>query len=225
MDEKLRVLASVNIQDGELVKFKMLEDFSSVIKAKDLKHIRFTNMQNWLEVRGGKLYLPTMFIQSNAVNLTVRGEHSFDHDIDYGIKVNAGQVLLSKLKKHDPLLKPQKAKKKGWFDLYYAITGTLDEYDIKTSKRQVQKDFEKSERRKQEIKRLLEKEFSSIKTVKTENWRDKAPIPEYDEVEETDDYLDEIKTKSNSTSSKTIPEYDDNDEGDDELLEFDEGGK
>ena len=43
--DKLHVLAEVNIADGELVRFKLLETFSEYVKIKDLRHIKFTNLQ------------------------------------------------------------------------------------------------------------------------------------------------------------------------------------
>ncbi len=194
LDEKLRVLAGISIKDGELRRFKMLEEFSNYINVKDLRNIKLVNMQNWLEVRKGKIYLPVMFIQSNALNLTMSGEHSFEHDMDYALKINAGQVLFNKFKKHDPRLKPQKAKKKGWFNLYYRITGNLDDYDTRSSKRQVQQAFVNSDRHKKEIRRILEKEFGAIQLLNNEpeSWRDVGPIPEYEEEDGNLEYLDEI---------------------------------
>ncbi len=186
LDEKLRVFAGVSITDGELIRLKMLEDFSAFVKIKDLRHIKFTNMQNWFEVSKGKLNMPVMFIQSNALNMMLSGEHSFEHDIDYNIQVNAGQVLWNKFKLHDPKLRPHKAQKKGWFNLYYKIDGTLDDYDMRNSKREVQVDFIRSEHRKREVRKQLEKEFGKIKLIDNEpaDWRDKKPIPEYPEANE-----------------------------------------
>ena len=39
-------------------------------------------MPNYLENKDQNLYLPAMLIQSNALNLTMSGTHSFDNDID-----------------------------------------------------------------------------------------------------------------------------------------------
>jgi len=204
--KKLRVLAGVSVKDGELIGFKMLEDFSTFVKIKDLRHIRFTNMENWLEIYKGNIILPKMFIQSNAVNLVVSGEHSFDHDIEYNLQVNAGQVLLNRFKKHDSSLKPNKAKKKGWFNLYYKIEGTLDEYDFRNSKKDVQKDFVVSEHRKKEIQKRLEKEFGAIKTLSNEAEiaRDKAPIPEYPEAQEEIRELEEMKRNDDDEMRASI---------------------
>ncbi len=160
---KLHVLAETNIQEGELNNFEMLESFSKFVKMKDLQNIRFTNTQNWMEIKKGTFYLPVMLIQNNAINLVISGEHTFDQEIDYNVKVNAGQVLVKKLFKKSGS-KPIKAKN-GWFNLYYKIKGTLDEYEMESAKKEVKADFERSERRKERIQRALKREFGQIESI------------------------------------------------------------
>ncbi|GJM31681.1 MAG: hypothetical protein DHS20C18_06820 [Saprospiraceae bacterium] len=189
-DDKLRVLAGIGIKEGELVGFKMLEDFSTFVNIRDLNHIKFTNLQNFLEVRKRRLTIPVMFIQSNAVNLTVSGEHSFDQEIEYNLKVNAGQVIMAKFKKHDPNLSPQKARRNGFFNLYYSILGTIDDYNFVSAKKRVKSDFELSEMRKRKIREALEKEFGIVELIdEPVDWRD---IPEMDTDFDpnNEDYLD-----------------------------------
>ena len=60
------------------------------------------------------------------------------NDISYSIKVNAGQVLAQRFKRYDPSLKPKPSRRNGWFNLYYAILGDIDDYNIKSAKRRVQ---------------------------------------------------------------------------------------
>ena len=173
--DKLHVMAGIGVHDGELLKFEMLEDFSAYVKMKDLQRIKFMNMENYLEVRKSRLHIPVMFIQSNAMNLTINGEHSFENEIKYNIKVNAGQVVASRFKKHDPKLKPQKARKKGFFNLHYQIFGTLEDYEFKSSKRNVRADFERSELRKREIRAALAEEFGRVNlSDEPEEWKDAA---------------------------------------------------
>lgn len=160
----LLVFAGIGIQNGELRDFELLDNLSSYVKVEDLRRIKFVNMQNYLEIKNGKLYLPAMFIQSSAMNLTVSGEHSFENEIDYNIKVNAGQVLATKFKKYNPGLEPIKAKG-GFVNLYFKVYGTVDEFDYKTAKREVKSDFEASERRKNEIKNALRQAFGSIDLI------------------------------------------------------------
>lgn len=171
--DKLRVLAGVAVRDGELRDFEMLESFSTFVKIKDLERIRFVDMQNFLEIRKQRLYLPAMFIRSNALNMTISGEHTFNNEIQYNIKVNAGQVLADRFKRYDPNLDPKPARRNGTFNLYYSILGTIDDYNIKSSRRRVKSDFEQSEIRKREIQRGLEQAFGSVQLIEEpEEWKD-----------------------------------------------------
>lgn len=189
--DKLRVLAGIGIKDGELKDFAMLEDFSTFVDVRDLRRIKFVNMQNFLEIQNRRLYLPVMFIRSNALNLTISGEHSFDQEIAYHIKVNAGQVIANRFQEHDPALKPKPAKQSGWFNLYYAILGTLEDYNITAAKKRVKSDFELSEVRKRDIRRALEQEFGIVELIEEpESWKD---IPEFNHDTydpEAEEYLD-----------------------------------
>ncbi len=186
LEDKLRVLAGLGIKDGALQDFAMLEDFSSFVNIRDLREIRFTNLQNFFEIRNRKLYLPVMFIQSNALNMTISGEHSFDQDIAYYVKVNAGQVMADRFRRHNPSLRPKPARRKGFFNLYYAILGNLDDYQFNSDKRRVRNDFQESEQRKRDIHFELERRFGTIIELVDEpvDWRD---IPEFEEDPDSDE--------------------------------------
>ncbi len=185
LDDKLRVLAGIGLQEGSLEDFSMLKQFSSFVNVKDLMNIKFTNLRNFLEYRRNKLYIPAMFIQSNAMNLTISGEHSYNNEMKYSIKVNASQVLANRFTRHDPSLKPLKARKQGFLNLYYTINGTVDDYEINSSKRGVKSDFELSNLRKREIQLALEEKFGVVELVEEPvEWRD---IPEYSGDVESDE--------------------------------------
>ncbi len=173
--DQLNVLADVRINEGELKDFEMLEAFSSFVKIKDLKRIKLVDLQNYLEIRKQTLYLPAMFIQSNALNLTISGEHTFENAFDYSLKVNAGQVLTNKFKKYDPSLRPVKARKKGFFNLHYSIFGTLEDYQFKSAKKEVKAEFDRSAYRKQQIELALNNAFQDGKQIKEPSeWLDEG---------------------------------------------------
>ncbi len=186
LEDKLHVIAGIGLTDGRLRDLELMESFSSYVNIQDLRDIRFNDLQNFLEVRNRRLYLPVMFVQSNALNMTVSGEHSFDQDIDYNIKVNAGQVLAAKFKRHDPNLAPKPARRDGFFNLYYVIDGTIDDYNISAAKREVKSDFELSELRKRQVRQALEEAFRQPIELIEEPlpWRD---IPEYEEDPNSDE--------------------------------------
>jgi hypothetical protein len=180
LPDQLKVLGGIGLKDGRLRGFKMLEDFSTFVNIRDLQEIRFTNLENFFEIRNSKLYLPVMFIQSNALNMTISGEHTFEQDISYYIKVNAGQVMADRFRRHNPKLRPKPARKNGFFNLYYAILGDIDNFNFVADKRRVLNDFEESDRRKRDIHYQLERKFGTVIELVEEplDWRD---IPEYEE--------------------------------------------
>lgn len=188
--DKLNVLADVNINDGELRDFELLYDYSDYIDIDELRRIKFTTLQNWLEIDNGRLYIPVMFIQSTAMNLTLSGEHTFEQDIDYYFKINAGQVLSQKLKNKDSLAEMVPTRRKDWFNLYVHLFGDIENYQYNMKAREVKTHFSKTDRRKESIKRKLMEEFGPIINLdEPVSWKD--DIPEYEEEEpEKIEYLD-----------------------------------
>ncbi|RMG88247.1 MAG: hypothetical protein D6714_01015 [Bacteroidetes bacterium] len=185
--DKLNIMGALGIRDGELRNFRLLDQFSNYVHLPDLRLIRFANLENWIEVRNGTIYLPAMFIQSNAMNLTMSGEHTFDNDINYYLQINAGQVVMNKLKKHDPGLSPIPAKKKGLFNLYFKVFGNLDDFDYKTDKSAVKDAFRRSEHLKREIKAQLLGAFGDVHVLHEEI----KDIPEWeDEPGDDEEYID-----------------------------------
>ena len=171
--ERLRVLAGIGIEEGELIDFELFKYFSTFIKIEDLEHVRFRDMQNWLEITKQRIYIPVMFIQSNALNLTMNGEYSFDYAYDFNIRVNAGQVAANRLKRHNPNLVPLPSKRKGWFNLYYKVYGKDDDFEYEMANREVKRDFERSERRKNQIRESLINEFQNVVLVREpKDWGD-----------------------------------------------------
>ena len=158
--EKLRVLADLDIKDGELNDFGMLENFAFALKAGDLDRVRFTRLQNFFEITEQTIYIPTMFVQSSALNLELSGSHTFNNYLDYFLKVNAGQAIANKIKRHNRNLDMLPSRRNGFFNLYYTVEGPLETFAVENDKRAVKNDFRRSEFRKERIRKELERYFS-----------------------------------------------------------------
>ncbi|NJB86253.1 hypothetical protein GGR26_002021 [Lewinella marina] len=157
---RLAALAGLEILDGELRDFEMLENFAFALKSGDLERVRFTRLANFIEIADRTVYLPAMLIQSSAINLTLSGSHTFDQQLEYYIKVNAGQVIANKISRHDDDLEVLPARN-GLFNLYYTIRGPLESYVVETDKSAVKDDFRRSEYRRERIRRTLEERFQT----------------------------------------------------------------
>ena len=158
--EKLHVLALVDITNGELHDFAMLENFAFALKAGDLERVRFTRLRNYFEIVDETLYIPRMFIQSSAANFELSGSHTFEQYLDYFIKVNAGQAIKNKIKRHDDELEILPARRNGFFNLYYTVRGPLETFEVASDKRKVKDDFRRSEYRKKRVQEQLQELFA-----------------------------------------------------------------
>jgi hypothetical protein len=191
LTDKLHILGDVGLSNGELVGLKMLYDFSDYVKIEDLRRIKFTNIHNYMEVKKSKLFMPAMFVQSNAMNLALSGTHTFDNKIDYNIKVNAGQIVLNKFKKHNSKLRPQKAKKNGWFNLYYRIYGPMETFAYESDKRRVSQQLDASGTRKRKIQKELIKHFGNIVSIEEPtDWKDVIPDMEEEAGDDEVEFID-----------------------------------
>ncbi|MEL6392499.1 MAG: AsmA-like C-terminal region-containing protein, partial [Bacteroidota bacterium] len=160
--DRLHILAGIGIYDGELRNFEMLENFAAFLKTRDLERVRFSQLENYLEIKNGSVSIPTMFIQSSAMNMTISGDHTFENYIDYNIKVNASQVLANKIGRHDSDLSLLRARRNGFFNMYFKIFGPLDTFTYERAKREVKSDFRRSEAHRQAIRESLERRFGTV---------------------------------------------------------------
>lgn len=170
--DKLYALADVTITNGEIVDFELFTDFSKFVKIEDLKNVKFTETRNQLEFKDGRLTIPAMFIQNNAVNMTIAGWQDFDLDFEYNIKINAGQTIANKFKRFNPKRKAIKAKRDGWFNIYVHVFGDVNDYDFEYSKATVEAAFEADMNRKfQQIQNDILTEFQKNALEEPEDWQ------------------------------------------------------
>jgi hypothetical protein len=177
LNDRIHVLAGLMMTDGELVGFDMLEQFSTYVHADDLKRVKFQRLDNFIEVRKGNVYIPAMFIQSNAANFVVNGVHTLDNRILYNLKINAGQVLSNKMKKHNPALAPLPARKEGTFNMHFSISGTTEDFTYGMNRVSVESSFEQSAEMRLRIRDELREVFGeSVDLIEPPEWE---TIPEY----------------------------------------------
>lgn len=169
---------AISIKDGQLRNLKTLEDFGDYVHVEDLRDIRFNELKNYLKIEDGKVYLPVMFIQSSAMNLSISGVHSFDQHILYNMKLNAGQALTNKLKKTDFRKDFKSAKKSGWINLYFVLEGTTSDVKYQQYRAAVISGFEQSAAMKEALRKDLVDHFGyeEVYWVEPNEWED---IPEY----------------------------------------------
>ena len=93
--------------NGEIIENKLLYNIPKEIESnkiidlfvnldlfeKRLHHIKFDTISNHLIVKNKVVTIPRMAIKSTALNIGVKGTHSFDNDMDYYLNFNLNSVL------------------------------------------------------------------------------------------------------------------------------------
>jgi hypothetical protein len=164
---KLYTLADIRVVNGELTNFEPLIELQDYLKEEwklnyDFSKLKFQTIQNKIEIANERIDIPEMDIASNSINLKVSGWHSFNHDIEYLLKIKHSEIF--------------KVKRQNVVDTKYGVIeddgksatlpllmhGNVDDpqfsYDFSTKKEIIHKNIKEE---KKEIKNALEKERAS----------------------------------------------------------------
>ncbi|MFH1004662.1 MAG: AsmA-like C-terminal region-containing protein [Bacteroidota bacterium] len=155
------------IEKGELIQFKPMKNLSRFIEVSELEHIKFSTLQNQIEIKEQKIFIPKMDIHSSAMDITLSGVHTFNNDIDYRIKVLLSELLSKKARKAKKeneefgVVEDDKSEK---MNLFLSMTGTVNnpiiKYDRQGVKEKMKQDIALE---KQTLKQILKDEFGWFK--------------------------------------------------------------
>jgi uncharacterized protein involved in outer membrane biogenesis len=182
------------INRGELIAFEPLEPLSKYIALDELRHVKFSQLKNTVEIRNEKIYIPTMDIQSTALSLSASGIHSFDNEIEYHIKLLLSDLLARKAKRARKEVEEfgeVEDDGSGKTSLFIAMKGNLENpsivFDGKGAREKIKTDIA---REKQSMKQLLHEEFGLFKRDTTRS---------------------KVKKEGEKKKSKVLIDFDDND--------------
>jgi uncharacterized protein involved in outer membrane biogenesis len=108
--ERLHMLMDIGIANGQLTGLESLQEVAKYIKsnkliapfvdedafAEKMKDIRFSNLENVIEIKNQKIIIPTMAVKSSVLDISASGVHGFDNSIDYTIGFRLRDVLVRK---------------------------------------------------------------------------------------------------------------------------------
>jgi hypothetical protein len=183
----LIVEGKYSLKDGELVNFDPVKELSSYIELSELENIKFSNLENEFFIRNNILTIPQMDIKSSAADLSINGNHNFNGDYEYHVKILLSEILSRKKRNNkktgnastDFGIVEDDGLGRTSLLLKLAQTGNNVKvsYDIAAAKGAIKKDF-KTE--KQNLKTILNEEYGWFRkdtVVKTQT-RQPSPTPQ-----------------------------------------------
>ena len=172
-----------------------MKNLSRFVEVSELDDIKFANLQNQIEIKEQKIFIPKMNLESSAMNVTLSGTHSFKNEIDYHFKVLLSDILFQKArkaKKENEEFGVVEDDKEGKTSLFISMTGTVDnpviKYDRQGAKQNLKANMVEE---KQTLKQILKEEFGLFKKDTSLKKKDKPKedgkfIINWDEDEKKD---------------------------------------
>jgi len=168
-EEKLFIIADLNIQQGELINFEPLIDLMGFVKMKKMKNVIFDKIENILIIKNRKIIIPTMNLNSNAFSISVAGEHTFDNNLNYNLRVNLTDLFFGRNHRDKNEYVDGEDDLKGGLNLYVIMYGNGDNIKYKFDKVALRKNFKnKYENQRKEVKEILKKENQNPKNTEEE---------------------------------------------------------
>tara|TARA_B100001057_G_scaffold62114_1_gene55439 strand:+ start:531 stop:3023 length:2493 start_codon:yes stop_codon:yes gene_type:complete len=99
INDHLYSFIDIKINNGELLDFEPLMMMSDYISVEELKRIKFSTLENQIEIKNNLIDIPFMEIHSTAIDIAGSGTHSFDNVIDYEFKILLNEILGNKFKR------------------------------------------------------------------------------------------------------------------------------
>lgn len=89
----METLASVRVENGRLLNYAPMVALGRFIRTGDLDNISFSTLENEIRIKNRQVSIPAMEISSSVLNLHLSGQHGFDNEIDYRIRMLLSELM------------------------------------------------------------------------------------------------------------------------------------
>ncbi|MEA1886748.1 MAG: AsmA-like C-terminal region-containing protein [Bacteroidota bacterium] len=148
------------ILNGRLVDFEPAYKLSRFIELEELERIEFSKLENELIINNEMVTIPKMDISSSAFNISLEGNHSFNGNYEYHLKVLLSELLSNKKNSRVSEFGLIEDDGLGRTSLYLRINGDREgsrvSHDSEALRSQIKDDLR---REKQTIKSILQEEY------------------------------------------------------------------
>ncbi len=162
--ESMETIAKLRIDNGRLLNFAPMIALGRFIRTDELDDVSFSTIENHIQIKNRNIMIPMMEVSSNVLNMQLQGEHSFENEIDYRLRVLLSDLLS---RQHRERRNPQEEYGEiiddglGRTTLFLRLSGTTHDpalsYDQEGVREKLRDDI-RDER--QNLRDILRKEFS-----------------------------------------------------------------
>ena len=154
--EELKVKSHLIIEKGELLKFKPLESLSNYVSIDDLREVKFSTLENTIEIDNNVITIPNMEIKSSALSVFISGTHTFAKEVDYRIKLLLSELISSKFRKKNTKIKESEfgeiqENSEIFNTIYFKMIGNSDNPTISFDGIRFREDIKKGVRKEKEV--------------------------------------------------------------------------
>ncbi|MCC6370999.1 MAG: AsmA-like C-terminal region-containing protein [Bacteroidia bacterium] len=162
--KSIRAGSDISIHKGELNDFKPLLSLSKYLGMADLQHIKFSSLTSSIEIKDKNIIIPKTAIKNSALDIDLKGTHSFDNYINYNIRLLNSDLKEKRKKSKEEEFGPVAKDLDNKRTLFIKMSGNIDdpkiEYDLKDMTQKIKEDFKEE---KQNLRQLLKEEFGLFK--------------------------------------------------------------
>ena len=161
--KKLKIKSQLIIDKGELIDFKPLESLSSYVSLNELKHVKFSKLENTIDVANEVITIPTMEIKSSALSVFLSGTHTFNQEINYEVTLLLSELLSNSFRtKNTKITTFGEEKQDGeiFNTVYFKMTGDTDDPKISLNKIRFMEDINNSvQKEKETISNIIKEDI------------------------------------------------------------------
>ena len=214
IDKSIESLGDFEITNGELIDFEPIKKMSDFIELSELEHIKFSKLKNTLNIKNEKVMIPFMDIHSSAFNISISGEHTFNHIFSYELEIFLKEILGKRFKRKRNfenefgIIEEEKSNETK---IFLKVVGNEDDYKFSFNRKRAKKSVvENLKKEKEEIKEIILDEFeilkkdtsASIKIKQNKIDEENKFQPVWEEFENQKDTIKKKKKKSKNRKSK-----------------------
>ena len=140
-NSSLNINSQLKIENGELIEFEPMYNLSDYVSIEELKNVKFATLENKIRIEDEKIIIPKMNINSSALSVRISGEHNFNNNMNFKVRLFLSELLGKKSKKRSKINNDDFiVDKTGKTTIQLIMKGSIDDPKISIDKVKIRKD-------------------------------------------------------------------------------------